>query len=75
MLAAEEHLGRWAERNRAFGPVIASACDRVHMMHDLVASVQIAAWAYEQAGAAGGMLWRARGALVPITDRWRQALV
>jgi hypothetical protein len=67
MLAAEEHLGRLAERNRAFGPMIADACDRVRMMHDLRASVQIAA--------SGGMLWRARGTLVPITEQWRQALV
>ena len=74
MLAAEEHLGRWAERNRAFGPVIADACDRVRMMHDLGASVQIAAWAFEQTVASGGVLWRARGALVPVSDQWRQAL-
>jgi hypothetical protein len=74
MLAAEEPLGRWAERNRTFGPVIAEACDHVRMVHDLGASVQIARWAYEQVVAAGGVLWLARGALVPVTEQWRQAL-
>ena len=55
MLAAEEHLGRWAERNRAYAPVIAAACDRTGMVHDLSTSVQIAVWAYEQAAAAGAL--------------------
>jgi hypothetical protein len=57
MLAAEEHLGRWAERNRTFGSVIGESCDSVRMMHDLRASLQITAWAYEQAATAGGKLW------------------
>jgi hypothetical protein len=74
MLAAEEHLGRWVERNRAYAPLIAEACDRAGMVHDLPASLQIASWAYEQAAAAGGALWREPGALVPITDRWRSVL-
>ncbi len=74
MLAAEEHLERWAERNRKFGTMIGEACDRARMVHDLEASVQIAAWAYEQAEAVGGVFWRAKGTLVPITDGWRQAL-
>lgn len=74
MLAAEDHLGRWVQRNRAYAQVIAAACDRAGMVHDLSASHQIAAWAYEQAAAAGGVLWRARGTMIPITDGWRQAL-
>ena len=53
MLAAEEHLSRWVERNRVYAPVIAEACDRVGMVRDLPAPLQIAAWAYEQAAAAG----------------------
>src|SRR5437660_1027249 len=53
MLAAEEHLGRWVERNRAHALVIAEACCRAGMVHDLPASQQIAAWAYQQAAATG----------------------
>jgi 5-methylcytosine-specific restriction endonuclease McrA len=30
-LAAEEHLSRWAARNRSFGPAIGEACDRALM--------------------------------------------
>ena len=74
MLAAEEHLGHWAQRNLSFGAVIAEACDRKGIMHDRPASVRIAAWAYEQTETTGGLLWLARGALVAITDRWREAL-
>jgi hypothetical protein len=74
MLAAVEHLGRWAERNRISGPVIEAACDCAGMMHNRQASAQIAAWAYEQEAAAGGALWRAGKTLTPITDLWRQAL-
>jgi hypothetical protein len=54
MLAAEEHLGGWAARNSSFGPAIGEACDLALMMHDLGASAQIAAWAYEQAAALRG---------------------
>ena len=61
MLPAEEHLGRWVERNCASSPLIAEACDRAGMVHDLSASQQIAAWAYEQAAASGGALWRGAG--------------
>jgi hypothetical protein len=33
MLAGEEHLGRWVERNREYALVIAEACDRAGMLH------------------------------------------
>lgn len=74
ILAAEEHLGRWAERNRDLAAALEEACDRVRMTHDLNASRQVAAWAYEQAAASGGLLWRSRGSLVPISEQWRAAL-
>jgi hypothetical protein len=74
MLAAEEHLGRWTERNRTFGLMIGKACDDARIMHDLGASLQIASWAYEQTAAAGGVLWLSRGAIVPITNQWRSAV-
>jgi hypothetical protein len=74
MLAAEEHLSRWVERNRVYAPVIAGARDRAGMVHNRPASRQIAAWAYEQAAVAGGALWREPGAVVPITEQWREVL-
>ena len=43
MLAAEEHLSRWVERNRAYAPVIAERAIRAGIVHNLPASLQIAA--------------------------------
>jgi 5-methylcytosine-specific restriction endonuclease McrA len=74
LLAAEDHLGRWFERNRSFGAQVSEACNRVKMTHDLNASQQITVWAYEQVAAAGGKLWQANAVLVPISDHWRTTL-
>jgi 5-methylcytosine-specific restriction endonuclease McrA len=57
MLAAEDHLARWAERNRRYGDAIGSEYGRVNFIHDLAASTQIARWAYEQTFAAGALTW------------------
>jgi hypothetical protein len=43
MLAAEEQFARRVEPNRTYAPVIAEACDRAGMVHDLPASLPIAA--------------------------------
>lgn len=74
MLAAEEHLDRWTQRNLSVGSEIAETCGRTGMMHDLPTSLRIAAWAYEQTAASGGLLWLAHAALTTITDRWREIL-
>jgi hypothetical protein len=42
ILACEEHLGRWAERNRTYGGQIARECDRVRFTSVLDATFQIA---------------------------------
>ena len=62
MLAAEEHLARWVERNRDHGAEIARECDRARVAHDLNASMQVARWAYGQAASAGALAWL-RGAI------------
>jgi hypothetical protein len=74
LLAAEDHLGRWFERNRSFGAQVSEACNRVKMTHDLNASLQITVWAYEQVAAAGGKLWQANTVLIPVSDHWRTTL-
>jgi 5-methylcytosine-specific restriction endonuclease McrA len=57
MLAAEEHLARWTERNQLYWGDIQAACLTANIRVDLDASVQIAEWAYGQAVAVGAMLW------------------
>ena len=57
MLAAEEHLARWVERNSDHGEEIARECDRARVAHDLNASMQVAHWAYGQAASAGASAW------------------
>jgi hypothetical protein len=69
-LAAEEHLAHWGERNRRHGGAIATECDRVNVIHDLGASIQIARWAYEQTSAAGGLTWRAGKVLIALASSW-----
>ncbi len=43
LLACEDNLGRWTERNRRYGGQIASECDRVRSTSYLGATVQIGA--------------------------------
>ncbi len=74
MLAAEQHLRKWMERNRDQGALLSEVCDGVRMTHNIAASRQIADWASEQAVAAGSMLWLSHGTLVPISADWRQVL-
>jgi hypothetical protein len=75
MLAAEEHLGRWVDRNRTMGTEIENACDTAGMTHDYDASMQIATWAYEQEATAGGVVWVHGNAAQPISRSWQQVLM
>ena len=75
ILASEDHLGRWAERNRSYGGQIARECDRVRFTSDLGASVQIARWAYEQAFAAQSLTWVGGKRLVPLGAEWSIILI
>lgn len=74
-LAALEHLGRWCERNERYGQELATAFQQRNIVHDQIASLRVAAWAYEQAHTAGSLVWRQNDELVPITAEWKALLM
>ena len=69
--AAYQHLERWCERNAILEKELADAFDRAGLLHDLVSSVWITQWAYEQTEAAGGQVWPAVKRLVTLHAAWR----
>ena len=75
MLAAEEHLASWAERNVRYGGQISEACGRTGIAADLSASIQIARWAYTQAFETRAQTWVRKKVYAPLTADWRRALV
>ena len=74
MLAAEEHLERWTERNLSRGDELASAFDKRRVLYDLSATYQIARWAYGQVHRAGGQVWVKEKKLKPLSDDWHRIL-
>jgi len=56
MLASEEHLAHWLERNRMMGNVLDGKFDRRGVTHDLATWTQIARWSYAQAFHVGNLL-------------------
>lgn len=74
LLAAEEHLERWIERNRTCRDVLNQGFDERGVLHDWPASRRIASWAYGQVHRSGGQVWVERGELRPLSDDWRRLL-
>ena len=75
LLAAEDHLANWAERNRVSQEMLGERFDRSKVLHDWSASRQIADWAYGQVHRAGGKVWALpKKGLVQLSGAWRQIL-
>ena len=74
LLAAEEHLERWTERNRTRREELEEGFDERKVLHDLPATCQIARWAYGQVHRAGGQVWVQEKELRPLSDDWRRIL-
>ncbi|MDE2764453.1 MAG: hypothetical protein OXK74_17000 [Gemmatimonadota bacterium] len=72
LLAAEEHLERWTERNRTSGAELEVAFDERKVLHDWPATHSIARWAYGQVHRAGGQVWVQRKELRPLSGDWRR---
>lgn len=70
LLAAEEHLQRWVERNRTFGAALADGFDDARVQHHLPSTLRVANWAYHQVQAAGGQVWVQESELRPLSQRW-----
>ena len=74
LLAAEEHLERWTERNLTCKVELEDGFDERKVLHDLSATCQIARWAYRQAHRAGGQVWVRGKERRPLSDDWQKIL-
>lgn len=74
LLAAEDHLAAWAERNQNYGQELRVSFDRKGVMHNLPSTVQIAKWAYSRAASTGGRTWRAKNEMVDVSGAWSSIL-
>jgi 5-methylcytosine-specific restriction endonuclease McrA len=75
LLAAEDHLDRWMERNHKHGFAICEAGARAGITVDLPATVHVAAWAYAHGAALRASAWVARDTVEHLTDHWQRLLV
>lgn len=71
-LAAEQHLGGWAERNRNHAHELEERLTSAGLMHDQYASTRIAEWAYEQVEKANGQVWVGRSSFQHLGQNWRR---
>jgi hypothetical protein len=74
VLAAEEHLQRWVERNRTLDTQLRSAFDGLAIPHDLSATLRVATWAYGQVHKAGGQVWVRDRELRTLGGGWESLL-
>jgi hypothetical protein len=74
LLASEEHLVAWVERNRMQGEMLAREFDRLGVLHDLRATERIAHWAYSRASDGGALTWKSKKTLVPLNGEWSHLL-
>jgi hypothetical protein len=75
LLAAEEHLGRWSERNTTLGDDLSDAFEERGILHDLGATNRVVEWAYGQVESAGGQVWVTGSELRELGERWRGDLL
>ncbi len=74
LLAAEEHLDRWADRNRTLGAELESAFDAAGVRHDLLATERVARWAYRSVHRAGGQVWVRGSEMRALGQGWEGVL-
>ena len=74
LLAAEEHLDRWAERSETRRDELEEGFEELKVLYDWPATRQIAHWAYGQVHKAGGQVWVQTKELKPLSDDWARIL-
>lgn len=74
LLASEEHLRAWVERNRSHGEALGREFNRLGVIHNLRSTTRIAHWAYSSASIASGLTWQAKETLVPLRGEWLMML-
>jgi hypothetical protein len=73
-LPACKHLATWTERNGRYGEQIRAALEERGIVSQLGASNRVAAWAYAQTEAAGGLTWLRGDDMIPLDASWRGLL-
>jgi hypothetical protein len=73
-LAAEKHLAAWAERNLLHQQELHSRLQAAALPCDLLASIQIARWVYQQTEKANGQVWVMEKVLQHLSPAWPQCL-
>ena len=74
-LAAEKHLGSWAERNRRRREELTERFRDAGLAADSLASFRITEWAYEQVEKANGQVWLNKTVFEHLEPSWRESLV
>ena len=75
LLASEEHLAAWTDRNKRAGAELSQAFDRAGVLNNLPSTNRVAAWAYPRAANTGGLTWNRKNDLVPLRGGWSSLLV
>jgi 5-methylcytosine-specific restriction endonuclease McrA len=70
LLAADEHLAAWVERNHENQDRLACGFDERRVLHDLAASERIAVWAYHHTVERGGSVWSRANVTAPLCASW-----
>lgn len=73
-LAAEEHLGAWADRVTTHGPRLTASFTSLQVSNDLAQSVSIARWAYSQTEKANGLVWLRSDELRHLGHDWQHRM-
>ena len=69
-LAAKDHLDHWLDRNGVYGDELVRRFNKAGVVHDVIASVRIAEWAYSQEARAGGPVWSSERELMSLSSAW-----
>ena len=74
LLAAENHLDRWIQRNEIESIAISEAGRGASIMVDLPAAMSVAKWAYSHGAALNAAAWVSGDTVEHLSDRWRTLL-
>lgn len=74
-LAAVTHLAAWTERNSTHQDEFHARFLEAALPHDLLASIRVAEWAYEQTERANGQVWLEKAVFQHLGPEWRRLLV
>jgi len=74
VLAASCHLKRWHNRNDIHRDMLCHEFDKYGVLHNVIATNNVAIWAYTQASYYGANFWLSKGNVVPYDDKWKRII-